>query len=276
MLLQQDIQQFVKSAIKEDVGRHDIFGILGLNHRIKGSVLAKEKGIFSGEVYAKTLLEFYGIQYVMHKLDGEYFEKNDILLQVEGCFSDVLIIERTLLNILQHSSGIATLTHSYVRALNNPRIKLLDTRKTRPLLREFEKYSVRNGGGINHRFGLDDCVMLKDTHRMGIVNLKQTIAQIRSKFWGIVIEVESENLEEFKESCFANADIVMCDNMSVSEIQECVEYRNSNYPHIQIEVSGGICLENLSDYSSLDIDAISIGSMIHHAQFVDLSMKIQK
>ena len=177
---------------------------------------------------------------------------------------------------MAHSSGIATLTHSYTNLIKDIPIKLLDTRKTRPLLRELEKYSVCNGGGANHRFGLDSMLMLKDTHLAHIEDLQALISNARKRLpFMCPIEVECENIDKVKEAISAGADVIMCDNMNIAQIQEVVAYRNTYAPHIMLEASGNINLTNIREYALSGVDAISVGSLIHQAQWLDLSLKIE-
>jgi len=175
-----------------------------------------------------------------------------------------------------HASSIATLTAKYVDAIKDTGVKLLDTRKTRPLLREFEKYAVRCGGGINHRMGLDDCLMLKDTHLQTIDNLDTFMQEVRQKIpFTSKVEIECETLNMAKKAMQADADIVMCDNMSIEETKEVVRYRNENYPHILLEASGNVTLETIEKIASTGVDAISSGAVIHQANWIDLSMKVE-
>lgn len=152
---------------------------------------------------------------------------------------------------------------------------LLDTRKTRPLLRDFEKYSTRNGGAINHRLGLDDCLMLKDTHLSRILSLKKFVADVRCKIpMTAKVEVECENLLQARESLEAGIDILMCDNMEIPMIKEVVKMRNELAPSVFLEASGGITLSNIREYALSGVDAISCGAIIHQAKWIDMSMKI--
>ena len=271
----QEIEMFVAQILREDVGRGDVFALLGLCQNASAHVLAKEGGILSGCAYADALARLCAVRVQWRKHDCQSFEKGEILASVQGNVSAILQIERSFLNLLQHSSGIATLTQRFKAALNDDKILLLDTRKTRPLLRIFEKYSVRNGGGCNHRFGLDDCLMIKDTHRAQLGSLKGAIERIRAQCWTTLIEVESETFEQFCEAADCGADIVMCDNMDMDTIRRCVAYRNTHAPHVRVEASGGITLENIASYRDSGIDALSVGAMIHHAHFIDMSMKME-
>lgn len=269
--------EFVKNALSEDLGRGDLFSNIATDKEVSAKIIAKDSGILSGKKYVLILLGLVNVDCKFYFDDGSAFKKGDILVKIYGAYLDILKIERTLLNILQHSSGIATNVSLYVKILqeNNLNITLLDTRKTRPNLRVFEKYSVLNGGGKNHRFGLDDSLMLKDTHLVHIYDLKAFIKMARAKIpWTSKIEVECDNLESSKIAMQSGADIVMCDNMEVELIKEVVDFRNSNFPSILLEASGNISKENLLSYAKSGVDAISVGSLIHHAVWVDLSLRI--
>lgn len=269
--------EFVKNALSEDLGRGDLFSNIATDKEVSAKIIAKDSGILSGKKYALILLELVNVDCKFYFDDGSAFKKGDVLVKIYGAYLDILKIERTLLNILQHSSGIATNTSLYVKILqeNNLNTTLLDTRKTRPNLRVFEKYSVLNGGGKNHRFGLDDSLMLKDTHLAHISDLKAFIKMARAKIpWTSKIEVECDNLESSKIAMQSGADIVMCDNMEVGLIKEVVDFRNNNFSSVLLEASGNISKENLLSYAKSGVDAISVGSLIHHAVWVDLSLKI--
>ncbi|MCE3038285.1 carboxylating nicotinate-nucleotide diphosphorylase [Helicobacter anatolicus] len=271
-------EEFLRLMYDEDIGRGDLFEKIGPKDlRSKAWIKAKSKGVFSGVEYVEVLCKMHQLEAKFFKQDSELFAYGDALVEIEGNYTLLLKLERCILNILQHSSGIATLTHSYKEILKDTKVELLDTRKTRPLLRVFEKYSVRNGGGKNHRLGLDDALMLKDTHLKYIPNsdLKQWINQARKKIpWTSKIEIESESIEFAKFAMECGVDIVMCDNMKPSEIREVVAYRNKEYPYVLLEASGDITKENLLEYAQTGIDAISSGALIHKAVWVDMNMKM--
>jgi nicotinate-nucleotide pyrophosphorylase (carboxylating) len=177
--------------------------------------------------------------------------------------------------MLLHASSIATLTRKYVKLIEPFGVKLLDTRKTRPLLRVFEKYATRTGGAVNHRMGLDDSLMIKDTHLKTIKDLKVYIVEARKKIpFTAKIEVEAETFETAQLAFESKCDIVMCDNMTPEQIKEIVAFRDTNYPHILLEASGNISLETIESYAASGVDAISSGSLIHQASWIDLSMKM--
>lgn len=274
-MTRHSIKTFIIQAIEEDLGRGDLYALFAPSKNVEAYVLAKQNGIFSGEMYLKALVEYFNITLKDSYKDGESFRSGESICSIYGNYVEILQIERVLLNILAHSSGIATLTKSYIEAIGDIPVKLLDTRKTRPLLRELEKYSVRNGGAYNHRFGLDTMLMLKDTHLAQIQNLQEIISIARSKLpFMCPIEVECDNLALAKDAISAGADVIMCDNMSVADIKKVVDYRNINASNIIIEVSGNINLNNIREYALSGVDAISVGSLIHQAKWIDLSLKI--
>lgn len=268
--------EFVKAVLLEDMGRGDLFSPLAPNSYFQANVIAKSDGILSGVEYAIEVAKLMQFKVEFFRVDGEEIKKGDEIAFLDGKADTLLSSERTFLNLLQHSSGIATNTYKFVKELKGFKTKLLDTRKTRPLLREFEKYSVKNGGGINHRLGLDDCLMLKDTHLKTITNLKEFIQKARDSIpFTSKIEVECENFEMAKEAFEASVDIVMCDNLSPKEVKKIVEYRDKNHPSILLEASGNINLETIVDYATTGVDAISTGSLIHQAKWLDFSMKFK-
>jgi len=269
------IQEFVKEVLLEDIGRGDLFGRVAPKKEATAQVIAKSSGVVAGEPYLEALADFCNLDLYWFICDGESFEKGDVILKILGDAADLLAAERTLLNMLLHASSIATQVRSYVDALEGTNVLLLDTRKTRPMLRNFEKYAVRVGGAVNHRMGLDDALMLKDTHMSLIDNLEEFIAIARKMIpFTTKIEIECESVEAAKRAMNVGADIVMCDNMQVHEIREVVEYRNKNYPQILLEASGNITLENIREVAESGVDAISSGSIIHQSRWIDLSMKI--
>ncbi len=269
-------EAFLKALVAEDLGRGDLFSRISTGKSIRAYIIAKSDGVLAGQEYVETLAKMYDLTLEWEKSDGTPFSKGEKLLFVSGDSKTILSLERSILDMVIHASSIATLTASYVNAIKETGVKLLDTRKTRPLLREFEKYAVRCGGGINHRMGLDDCLMLKDTHLQTIEDLDAFMKEVRQKIpFTAKVEIECESLEMSKEAMKAGADIVMCDNMSTEETAKVVAYRNENYPHILLEASGNVTLETIEEIASTGVDAISSGSIIHQARWIDLSMKVE-
>ncbi len=269
-----NIKKFVKNAIIEDNGRGDLFFDVAPKGKFTAKAIAKDSGILAGELYAKALskTEKFNCKFLKH--DGDLLKKGDVIAELEGKASILLSSERTFLNMLQHASGIATMANKFASKIEDLDVALLDTRKTRPQLRDFEKYASRIGGAINHRLGLDDCLMLKDTHLRTITNLKDFIKIARKRIsWVTKIEIECETFKQVQEAMDAGADIIMCDNMTADEIKNVVKFRDEVHPHILLEASGNISLETVRDYAQTGVDALSSGSIIHQATWLDFSMK---
>ena len=270
------IESFAKAVLAEDLGRGDLFERVAEPKKAAAKIVAKSDAILAGVIYADAIAKELGLEIVWQKSDGETFEKGDIIARIYGDAISLLKAERALLNTILHASSIATKAREFVEA-SGGKIKVLDTRKTRPLLREFEKYAARVGGVVNHRMGLDDCLMLKDTHLAVLdEDFEEFMQKARQKIpFTAKIEVECEDFAMAKRAMEAGADIVMCDNMSPDEIKQVVEYRNQNHPHVLLEASGNITRETIKIYADLGIDAISSGSIMHQATWPDISMKIE-
>lgn len=269
------IEEFVKATLAQDVGRGDLYALVESSVDATAKIIAKSDGVMAGVEYINVLSKLEDFEIKWNKNDSQTFSKGEILATLRGTSHVLLKIERTLLNMLLHASSIATLTKKYADIVEPYGVKLLDTRKTRPLLRVFEKYATRCGGAVNHRMGLDDSLMIKDTHHKTIKNLKSYIEKARKVIpFTAKIEVEVEDFEMAKIAFAAGADIVMCDNMTPLQVEEIVKYRDENFSHILLEASGNISFETIEGYAKTGVDAISSGSLIHQANWIDLSMKI--
>ncbi len=262
----------------EDLGRGDLYSRLAGSKPIRAYIIAKSDGVLAGREYIDILSKLYGLECEWNFTDGDKFKTGEKIVWLRGDSKRLLSLERSVLNLMLHASSIATMTAKYVDAIAHTDVKLLDTRKTRPLLREFEKYAVRCGGGINHRMGLDDALMLKDTHLKTIDDLDTFVHEIRKKIpFTASIEIECEDIEMVQRAMKAGADIIMCDNMSLELMSEVVAYRNAHneYRHIRIEASGNVTLDTITEIAETGVDAISSGSIIHQANWIDLSMKVE-
>jgi nicotinate-nucleotide pyrophosphorylase (carboxylating) len=269
------IKKFVKAALAEDVGRGDLYALVEASVDASAKIIAKSEGVIAGVKYVNVLVKIEHIHVKWLKNDGDSFVFGEIIATITADSHALLRCERTILDILLHASSIATLTRKYVKLIEPYDVKLLDTRKTRPLLRVFEKYATRTGGAVNHRLGLDDSLMIKDTHLKTIENLKTYIKEARKSIpFTAKIEVEAESFEVAQEAMEAKSDIVMCDNMTPKQIKKVVAFRNENLPHILLEASGNISLQTIESYAKTGVDAISSGSLIHQANWIDLSMKL--
>ena len=266
--------KFAEEVLAEDIGRGDLFARIGESKKAAARIVAKSEGVLAGVPYVDAICELQSLQIDWQKSDGDRFEKGDLIARVFGDAIKLLQAERAILNTILHASGIATQARRYVEAAGG-RLKVLDTRKTRPKLRVFEKYAARVGGVINHRMGLDDCLMIKDTHLGTIEDLKSFIAKARKAIpFTSKIEVECEDFAKAKEAMEAGTDIVMCDNMEFEEIAKVVRLRDESFPHVLIEASGNITLGTIAHYAELGVDAVSSGSIIHQAVWPDISMKM--
>ncbi len=269
------IAAFVRDVLAEDVGRGDLYERVLPSTPSSAKVIAKSSGIVAGQLYCDALAKMEALDLLWLKNDGEAFNAGEVLVELKADSHTLLRIERTFLNMLLHASSIATLTHRFVALVEPYGTKLLDTRKTRPMLRRFEKYATRIGGATNHRMGLDDALMLKDTHLKTIDDLDVFMKAARRKIpFTCKIEIEAETIEQAKRFMAVGADIVMCDNMSVVQIKEVIAYRNANHPAILLEASGNISLSTIEAYAATGVDAISSGAFIHQANWIDLSMKM--
>ena len=273
-LTAEQINALVQRTLEEDLGSGDITtdGILDQDKVTTAVVTAKEPLVLCGlDIFRKVFLhldkeaEFPGPVFE----DGAEIASQTPIIQVKAKTSALLKGERTALNIMQRLSGIATLTQKFVEAAKP--VTILDTRKTTPGLRVFEKYAVHCGGGTNHRFGLFDAVLIKDNHIKIAGGITSAINRIRSISSG-KIEVETTNLDEVREALEMGADIIMLDNMAAETVKKAVTMIDGKS---KIEVSGSIGLEQLSQFKELGIDTISVGALTHSARAVDISMNIK-
>jgi nicotinate-nucleotide pyrophosphorylase (carboxylating) len=240
------IKKFVQEALSEDVGRGDLYALVEPSVSASAKIVAKSDGIVAGVKYIDVLAQIQDIDIKWLKNDTQVFKNGDIIAELKASSHNLLRCERTILDMLLHASSIATLTNKYAKLIEPFNVKLLDTRKTRPLLRVFEKYATRCGGAVNHRMGLDDSLMIKDTHLKTIQNLQEYIQKARKVIpFTAKIEIEAETIDIAKEAMKAKCDIVMCDNMTPDEIIKIVAYRDENFPHILLEASGNISLDTL-------------------------------
>ena len=236
----------------------------------------KQNFILCGSTILNTILRSLnseGFEINNLKYDGETIKYGETILEGKAKASDFLLAERISLNLMQQLSAVSSNTDKMIKALKNDKIKILDTRKTIPGLRNMQKYAVKCGAGFNHRFGLNDLIMIKDNHIKaagGIKNAIQSVLQLNDK--KLKIEVECENISQVKEAIKHKIDFIMLDNMSIEDIKECSKIiRTTN---IKIEVSGGINLQNIHMFSDLDIDFISSGAITHSIESIDISAKI--
>ena len=273
MKMQAD--QLIRMALQEDITSEDVSTNAVMPTEVKGTVdlIAKEDGIIAGlDVYARvfTLLD-EKTEVIFFCKDGDTVRKGDKLAVVNGDIRVLLSGERVALNYLQRMSGIATYTREVASLLEGSRVTLLDTRKTTPNCRIFEKYAVRIGGGQNHRYNLSDGVLLKDNHIGAAGSITKAI-RMAKEYAPFVrkIEIEVETLEQVKEAVAAGADIIMLDNMTPEMMKEAVELIAGR---AQTECSGNITKENIAKILETGVDFVSSGALTHSAPILDISMK---
>ncbi len=270
-----NVDPFILSALKEDITSEDVSTNSVMPHPQSGEVdlICKQDGIICGlQVFERTftLLDASTkIEYYVK--DGDKVEAGQLMAKVYGDIRVLLCGERTALNYLQRMSGIATYTSEVAALLSGTGIKLLDTRKTTPNNRIFEKYAVRIGGGNNHRYNLSDGVLLKDNHIGAAGGVKEAI-KMAKEYAPFVrkIEVEVETFDMVKDAVEAGADIIMLDNMSTEQLKEAIDYINGR---AEIEVSGNVTKENIQRIKDLGVDYVSSGALTHSAPIMDISLK---
>ncbi len=286
----------IKQALKEDIGRRDITteSIIPKNKFVKAILLAKEDCVVCGLALAGLVFKLKDnkIQFKRQVKDGQKIKKGKVLARLWGRAQSILTAERVALNFVSLLSGIATKTRGYIEEVK-PRkvkpvrnnkvligkisngVKIMDTRKTIPGLRELEKYAVRKGGGYNHRMRLDQMILVKDNH-LKVIGGYERLPKITK---GYKNEVEVKNLKEFKQALKLKPDIIMLDNMSIKDIKKAVEIRNNSQlltpnSKLKLEASGGITLETIREVASTGIDMISFGELTHSVNSIDISLEI--
>ncbi len=273
------INNFIDLALAEDVGDGDHTSLATIPAEAKGKakLLVKEAGILAGvelaiQIFVKVDPELK-TQVLLQ--DGVVIQPNDIVFYVEGSAQSILKAERLVLNCMQRMSGIATKTHQIVQLVKGSGVKLLDTRKTTPGLRYLEKWAVRIGGGVNHRFGLYDMILIKDNHVDYAGGIKQAIKTARQylqdQHKNLQIEIEVRNMNELQQVIDeGGADRILLDNFSPQQLKEAVKLLDKRYI---TEASGGITLENIAEYAATGVDYISSGALTHSVKSLDLSLK---
>lgn len=273
--MQLNADELIMSALREDITSEDITTNSVMREYQKGEVelICKQDGIIAGlEVFKRTFeLLDPDTEIILNAKDGDAVKNGDKLGIVRGDIRVLLSGERTALNYLQRMSGIATYTNSIVKLLEGSKTKLLDTRKTTPNMRVFEKYAVKAGGGYNHRYNLSDGILLKDNHIGAAGGVKEAV-KMAKEYAPFVrkIEIEVENLDMLKEALDAGADIIMLDNMSVEDMKEAVRLVAGK---AETECSGNVTKENVARLVDIGVDYISSGALTHSAPILDLSLK---
>ena len=277
----EKLQLFIRQAFLEDVGDgdHSTLACVPYDSVQEAELKVKDDGIIAGIELAKIIFATFdpSLKIETYKRDGDRVKFGDIALKVKGSSQSILTCERLVLNCMQRMSGIATYANEMMSLVSGTNTKILDTRKTTPNFRMFEKWAVKIGGAENHRFGLYDMVMLKDNHVdfSGSITkaVEQTKDYLANHHLHLKIEVETRNLDEVKEALDANVDFIMLDNFSLDELREAVKLIDGK---VKTEASGGITKESVRAIAETGVDFISSGAIIHSAKNFDLSLKAIK
>ena len=268
-------RELVRRALAEDFGWGDVTTetVIDRDQKAKGLLVAKSRFVLAGLGVATEAFRQMDPAVVVtaHRQDGEWCEPSTVVAEYCGYAAGMLTAERTALNFLQRLCGIATLTRQFVDAAGG-RITVLDTRKTTPLLRAIEKYAVRVGGGVNHRNGLDDGILIKDNHIRLAGGVAAAVARMRTANREMPTEVEAETLDEVDEALRAGAEIILLDNLSTSDIIEAVRRCRGA---AKTEISGGVTLARMPELAATGADFVSIGALTHSAPAADLSFEIE-
>lgn len=274
MLSKFYVQDHVKMALMEDIGYGDITteNLAGENDFLKGELNTRSEGVLCGCDVFKTVYETLSdkVEIKFHFKDGDKIEKGDKIADISGPAKELLMGERVALNYIQRMSGIATETRKYQDAIKPYSAKIVDTRKTTPNFRAFEKYSVKVGGGALHRFNLSDCAMIKDNHIRLAGSITGAVNKLRENIsHAHKIEVECDTLEQVKEAVSVKADIIMLDNMSIDTMKKAVEIINHQ---AVVEASGNVKLDTVNAIASTGVDIISSSAIVAKAPTLDLAL----
>ena len=274
-----ETQGIIREALTEDIGTGDVTALSTIPENIvsKAKCLIKDEGILAGVAFAQAVFQALDPELKVEVLlaDGAKVKKGDIAFYVEGKARSLVMAERLVLNVMQRMSGIATQTHKIVQLLEGTNCRVLDTRKTTPLIRHLEKWAVKIGGGTNHRFGLYDMVMIKDNHADysgGITAaVKSCQKYLKDNNLDLRIEVETRNLAEVQEALtVGGVDVIMLDNMSLEMMREAVLMIGDK---AQTEASGGITAETIRKVAETGVNFVSVGALTHSVKSLDISLK---
>jgi len=270
------VHPLIRTALEEDIGAGDVTTTAVLTGAEAGTAraVAKADMVLAGiDVFRRTfLLLDPDVRFSMSLEDGREIKRGDILAELSGRLASILTAERTALNFLQRMSGIATTTRWYVQAVAGTHARILDTRKTAPGLRVLDKYAVRIGGGLNHRFALYDGVLIKDNHITAAGGVMPAIQRARQRIsHALKIEVEVKNIDEVREALSSGADVVMLDNMTPEAMSEAVRLIGGRVP---VEASGNVTLGNVRQIAETGVDFISVGALTHSVTAADISLLV--
>lgn len=268
------VRSLVRSALREDVGSGDITTLITIpeGRFADGRFVARQDGVIAGLGVAQAVFSVLDsrVDFEVIKSDGDRVNSGDAVAAVSGPASGILAGERVALNFLQRMSGIATLTARYVDRVAHTNARIADTRKTTPGLRRLEKYAVAVGGGVNHRFGLSDGILIKDNHIIAAGSVTQAVAAAKQRApHTLKIEVEVSDLDELDEAITAGADAVLLDNMGIETMRQAIEAAAGR---VILEASGGVNIDTVSAIAETGVDIISVGALTHSAPALDISL----
>lgn len=275
----EDALTMIRLALAEDVRSGDVTSAWTIpeNQNQHARLIAKEDGVLAGlPVIELVFAELNAnVNVTLHKQDGDVVKKGDLIAELEGSTRDLLTGERTLLNFIQQLSGVASVAHTFQKALEGGKTKVLDTRKTLPGFRTLQKYAVRVGGGSNHRMGLFDMVLVKDNHIAaagGVLEALEVVRKNNTK--NLMVEMEVESLEDLKKLLNKGVDVIMLDNMSNEMMAEALKIIKESGDKVLVEGSGNMTLERAKEIATLGLDYISVGALTHSVRALDISMRI--
>jgi len=281
-LHKKEISKIIATALNEDAAKNDITSNLYIDHSSKSSavIICKSDAVVCGLNIAKHIFKTVDrrTNFKSLKKEGQLVKKGAHIAQIKGLSRSILTAERTVLNFLSHLSGIATLTHTYAQKIKSSKAILLDTRKTTPGLRILEKYAVRCGGGVNHRFNLNEMIMIKDNHiaaSNGTLSLDQRIQYIRKRTNKPII-LEVDHLSQLKDAMQSRIDIILLDNFNLNQFKKAISFRKkmpAKYRPL-FEASGGITLNNIASIAKTGVERISVGTLTHSHAAINLSLEI--
>jgi len=277
--LSDTIRRRIAEALAEDVGAGDYTTLWCVDEGIRSEaeIAAKSKGVIAGLAAAAEVYRQLGGAELQGLLrDGDWADADAVVARVTGSARSILTGERTALNLLGHLSGVATLTHWFVLAVDGTGARITDTRKTTPLWRELERSATRAGGATNHRRGLDKMVLIKENHLACAGGIREATRRVReSNRSGLKVEVETTNLEEVEAALAGGVDRIMLDNMPADAVRNAVRLIDRHAPRPEVEVSGGVTLSTVREFAEAGADYISVGALTHSAPALDLSLRIR-
>lgn len=269
-------KKIILQSLQEDIGSGDVTTLATISNSkiLAGQFLAKDNGVVSGLNVVEKIFKLLNKDIIFRARvrNGSTIANGQVLADVKGNGRSILEGERTALNFLQRMSGIATLTRQYVNAVSKTKVIILDTRKTVPCLRIFDKQAVKDGGGQNHRFGLYDMFLIKDNHIVAAGSITKAFRAVAKLHKDLLIEIEVKNFKELDEALLLSPDRIMLDNMSLREIREAAKRVNGQIP---LEVSGGVNLNTVTELAKTGVDYISIGALTHSVKALDISLEIK-